>query len=131
MPAPSFIPRNSHWNSLLSLLTGDTDSLTVTASGACLLTTHTHAPTVTETTVSPALPEALEGLAHLGVQKIGIHVGSLTSLMSFFLLTNHDGMKVSGFWMTATTLSISSLVSSPARLLRSISAFLHTMLAKR
>ena len=39
---------------LLTLLAGDTDSLTVTASGASLLSTDTDTPSVTETTVSTA-----------------------------------------------------------------------------
>merc|ERR1711924_587845 len=102
----------------------------MTACGACLLSTDTETPAMAETTVATDFPEPLQGLAHLVVQKIAYTWEVLPSLMSFFLFTNHAGMNCSGFWMTATSLSISSLVSSPARLLRSTSAFLHTILAK-
>lgn len=65
---------------LLTLLAGDTDSLTVTASGASLLSTDTDTPSVTETTVSTALPETLEGFAHLGVEQISVDMGGLAIL---------------------------------------------------
>jgi len=52
----------------------------VTAGGACLLTADTETPAVTETTVSTDFPEALEGLAHLGVKAVSVDVGGLAIL---------------------------------------------------
>merc|ERR1740124_1546799 len=53
-------------------------------------------------------------------------------LKSFCLFRNHVGiLNCRGFWMMATSFSISSAVSSPARLFTSISAFLHMRSAKR
>merc|ERR1711998_722335 len=116
---------------LLPLLTGDTDSLTVTAGGASLLATHTETPAVAETTVGADFPEALEGVTHLGVEQVSIHMGGLAILDVLLPVDEPGRHELQWFWMTATILSISSVESSPARLLRSTSAFLHTMKAKR
>lgn len=63
---------------LTTLLLGDTDSPTATASCLGVLTTDTQAPVVSETTVSANLLEALEIVTELGVDTVGEDLGVLT-----------------------------------------------------
>merc|ERR1719337_7687 len=43
-----------------------------------------------ETTVSPALPETLEGLAHLGVEDVSVHMGGLAVLLAVHEPGGHE-----------------------------------------
>jgi hypothetical protein len=58
-------------NDLTTLLLGDTDGPATAAGGLGVLTAHTQAPVVTETTVGTDLLEALEILTELGVDTVG------------------------------------------------------------
>jgi hypothetical protein len=101
---------------------------------------------VTETTVSADLLEALEVLAELGVDAVGEDLGVL-AVDDVALPVEEPGgdlvcgvlegsvvrggwlnVHCRGFWMMVTMRSSSSEVRSPARLLRSTSAFLQTKL---
>ena len=56
---------------LTTLLLGNTDGTATTTGGLGVLTTHTEAPVVTETTVSADLLETLQVLTQLGVDTVG------------------------------------------------------------
>jgi hypothetical protein len=111
-----------------------------------VLTTDAEAPVVTETTVSADLLEALEVLAELGVDAVGEDLGVLAvddvalpveepggdlvcrALEEGAVRGGWFNVHCRGFWMMVTMRSSSSEVRSPARLLRSTSAFLQTKL---
>lgn len=111
-----------------------------------MLTTDAEAPVVTETTVSADLLEALEVLTELGVNTVGEDLSVLAvdnvalpveepsgDLVWWVLITALIGgiwqdVHCRGFWMMVTIRSSSSEVRSPARLVRSTSAFLQTKL---
>merc|ERR1719326_2408925 len=64
-----------------SLLLGDTHSVsTVTASGLCVLTTHTDVPVVAETTVQTDALHSFDVLAELLVQEIRVLLADLAVL---------------------------------------------------
>ena len=111
-----------------------------------MLTTDAEAPVVTETTVSADLLEALEVLTELGVDAVGEDLGVL-AVDNVALPVEEPGgdlvwwvsdgavvgeleqnLHCRGFWMMVTMRSSSSEVRSPARLVRSTSAFLQTKL---
>jgi hypothetical protein len=111
-----------------------------------VLTTDAEAPVVTETTVSADLLEALEVLTELGVDTVGEDLRVL-AVDNVALPVEEPGgdlvcegsekgvvtrgrsdVHCRGFWMMVTMRSSSSEVRSPARLLRSTSAFLQTKL---
>lgn len=114
-----------------------------------MLTTDTETPVVTETTVSADLLEALEVLTELGVDTVGEDLSVLAIdnvalpvkepggdlvwrvLDDVFARLGCGNIHCRGFWMMVTMRSSSSEVRSPARLLRSTSAFLQTKLEYR
>jgi hypothetical protein len=63
---------------LTALLLRDSDSLTAAARGLRVLTTHAHAPVVTETAVAPDLPQPVKVLTDLEVQTVREHLGKTT-----------------------------------------------------
>merc|ERR1711924_320677 len=103
----------------------------MTACGACLLSTNTETPAMAETTVATDFPEPLQGLAHLVVQKISIHMGGLAILN--VLLPVHEPCGHELQWVLDDSDELVDLLAGElaSTLLRSTSAFLHTMLAKR
>ena len=66
-----------------STLLGHTNSLTPATSGLGVLSTHTKAPVVTQTTVIPDLLEPLEIIPELHVQGIGNNLGIFTIFVVF------------------------------------------------
>jgi hypothetical protein len=111
-----------------------------------VLTTDTEAPVVSQTTVSADLLETLQIITELGVDTVGEDLGVLAvddialpveepggnlvclSLASVCICHKDQGIHCRGFWMMVTMRSSSSEVRSPARLVRSTSAFLQTKL---
>jgi hypothetical protein len=114
-----------------------------------VLTADTEAPVVTETTVSADLLQALEIVTELGGDTVGEDLAVL-AIDDITLPVEEPGRNLvcgmsvwdlcygnchcvhwRGFWMMVTIRSSSSEVRSPARLVRSTSAFLQTKLEYR
>ena len=114
-----------------------------------MLTPDTETPVVTEPTVSPDLLESLKILTQLVVEDVGHDLGGLAVLdvtlpvqepVGDLVLTGILSKKMINFtvhnktqqdltWTMVINLSTSSSLSSPALLLRGMSAFFRQMLA--
>lgn len=97
-----------------------------------MLSTDTNAPPVTKTTVSTNFLHPLDIITKFGIKVLRKHLGVLARLKILLSVQEPKwDFELTGFWMTATSFSISSAVSSPARLFTLISAFLQMRSAKR
>lgn len=71
VPVPHKAPAAQRQRKHLSLLLGDTDSATAATGRLGVLSTHTEAPVVSETTVGTDLLQALKILTELAVNTVG------------------------------------------------------------
>ena len=132
------------------LLLGHTHGFSLVSSGLGVLTSHTETPVVTEPTVGPDLLESLKILTQLVVEDVGHDLGGLTvldvtlpvqepvgDLVLARVLQKENVNSVRRYshylckptCMIVISFSTSSSVSSPALLVRGMSAFFKQRLA--